>query len=318
MNVNTTEQLTNNNVTQTTSVGVSPLLTAFLNRHILETVKEKNVFNQKGIGQNVTIPKNKTKTITFHRREPLPVNTEALTEGVTPKGDALSVTEMTAQPTQYGHYVAFTDEFDFYNFDPTPAVLNVNEALAEQAASIFDLLTLNVLKTCTNYQFGGGAASASAVASEGTLTAKEVARAVRTLKANKASPVSGNDYVCVLDPYMAHDLMTDEGWEEPKNYCDPKDKYAGELGRLYGVRFVDTTQNMVCDETGSGGIELHRCFFFGKNAYGSTSEKGNIETVIQPPVDPLHQISTIGWKGHHVAKILTDSWMVQFVGAIKD
>lgn len=304
--------------THTTSTeGVSILLKEVLNRTILKAAKEKNVFNQ--FGQSVKIPKGKTKVLSFDRAQPLDVSTTALTEGVTPAGDKLTLERITATPMQYGHYIAVTDEFDFFKHDPSPELLKKTELLADQMASTFDLLTLNVLKSGTNVQYAGGKKSIAEIAATDKITVQEVMKAVRTLKANKAEPISGNDYVCIIDPYLAYDLMGDDRWQKVKEY-DPSDMYKGEIGKLFGVRFVDTTQNMELEESEKEGnsAKLHRAFFFGKNAYGSTNNKGNCETIVQPATDPLHQVSTIGWKGHHVAKILTNEWMVEFIGAVSE
>ena len=313
---NITEQTMQQMNTQTTtSSGVSPLFEAVVNRTILESAKEKNVFNQ--FGKRVTVPKGKTKAITFDRMEPMDVTTESLKEGVTPAGDVLNISRMTINPKQYGHYISVTDEFEFFKHDPSPEVLKKAKALGEQAQSTFDLLTLNELKKGTNYQYAGGKATVSAITADDKMTVKEVMKAVRTLKANKAEPESGNDFVCIIDPYMAYDLMLDERWQNVKDY-DPKDMYNGEIGKLFGVRFVDTTQNMEFEEKGSGGITLHRAIFFGKDAYASTKEKGNIVSVNQPATDPLHQNSTTGWKGHHAAAVLTEGWMLQVVAAVSE
>lgn len=313
MPINTNETLTNMNVQTTASAGVSPLLQATLNRYVLKKAKEKNVFNQ--FGQRITVPKGKTKMISFDRAKPLDVSTEALQEGVTPKGDNMVVERLSAEPRQYGHYLAITDELDFYKHDPSPEVLKKTELLADQAASIFDLLTLNELKAGTNEQYCGGRETIDEITSDDKMSVQEVMRAVRTLKANKAEPVSGNDYICVIDPFMAYDLMLDPRWQNVKDY-DPKDMYNGEIGKLFGVRFVDTTQNMKLEDTGADGTPLHCAFFFGKEAYGSTKMEGNVESVNQPATDPLHQVATTGWKGHHVAKILTEEWMVKVIGAV--
>lgn len=301
------------NSLQTTTQGVNPLFQATMNRTVLETAKEKNVFNQ--FGQKIKIPRNRTKVISFDRMEPLDVSTTALVEGVTPKGDTVNITRITVTPEQYGRYISVTDQFAFFKNDPSPEVLKKAQALAEQAATIYDTLTLNELKKGTNIQYAGAHTAAGEITADDKMSVIEVMRAVRTLKANKAKPISGNDYVCVIDPYMAYDLMLDDRWQNVKEY-DPKDLYNGEIGKLFGVRFVDTTQNMELEETGAGGISLHRAFFFGKDAYGCTDVKGNIESVNQPAVDPLHQNSTTGWKGYHAAKILTEGNMVQFYAAV--
>lgn len=49
------------------------------------------------------------------------------------------------------------------------------------------------------------------------------------------------DYVAIIHPDVAYDLMNDPKWESLNTY-QPKNVYAGEIGRLYGVRFVETSE----------------------------------------------------------------------------
>lgn len=304
------------NMHTTTATGTAPLFAPALNRYVLENAKERLVFNQ--LGQKVKIPKGRTKTITFDKSKPLDVSTTALTEGVTPEGTQLSVTRITATPNQYGLYVSFTDEFDFYKYDPAPEVLRIGKKLSDNAAETFDKLTLSVLKSCTNVQYAGGRTSLATITAADKFSVAEVRKAVRTLQQNKGEVID-DSYVCVVDPAIAYDLQGDTAWVNVKNY-DPKDLYNGEIGKLYGVRFVMTTQDL--SETGAAsGVSVHSAYFFAKNAYGSTAVQGNIETIWKNKgsggtADPLEQRSTAGWKGHHVAKILTAEWMVKCYCAV--
>lgn len=307
------------NMQMTTTGTVSPLFQPALNRYVLENAKEKLVFNQ--FGQNIKVPKGKGKTIVWDKCEPLSTeNITALTEGVTPEGTELRVSRKEATPAQYGRYVATTDEFDFYKVDPSPEVLKLGKKLADNAAETFDKLTYAVLKAGTNVQYAGGKTSISAITAEDTFSVKEIRKAVRTLSKNKGETIDGS-YVCVVDADLAYNLQGDSAWIDVKNY-DPEDMYAGEIGKLFGVRFVMTTQDLE-EGTGSGGVPVHCAYFFAKNAYGSTSEKGNIETIWKNKgsggtADPLEQRSTAGWKGHHVARILTEEWMVRCLCAVGD
>lgn len=305
------------NTQKTTGSGTKPLFEPVINRFVLENAKEKLVFNQ--FGQKVTVPKGKTKTIAWDKCEPLPVSTEALTEGVTPEGTELKMSRITTEPTQHGRYVATSDEFDFYKYDPSPEVLRLAKKLSDNAAQTFDLLTQKKLAAGTNVQYAGGRSSLSAVTAADKFSVAEVRKAVRTLKKNKAERF-GDSYICIIDADMAYDLMSDEKWENVK-IRDPKDLYAGEIGELYGVRFVCSTQDLSESEAASGGVSVHCAYFLGENAYGSTSEKGNIETFWENKgsggtADPLHQRSTAGWKGHHAARILTEGWMVRCLCAV--
>ncbi|HIU48796.1 MAG TPA: N4-gp56 family major capsid protein [Candidatus Avimonoglobus intestinipullorum] len=389
------EQLLNMNTT--TSPGTAPLFQEVLNRHVLMRAKPNLVHHQ--FGQKVKVPKGKTKTISFDKMSPLPKAKTPLTEGVTPKGNSVNITRVTGTPKQYGAYVTFTDEFDFYAHDPSPEVLNRNELLADNAAETFDSLVADVLATGTNVQYAGGKNSRATLDAADILTVDEIRKAKRTLEKNKAKPIDGKDFVAIVDPDVAFDLQSDEKWENPKVYADPKDLYSGEIGRLYGVRFVKTTEAKVfysdafdeaetktellvlkvegqkvylqdtlteteasalaskkiyaagrvftitsatqgengaayltlteSDLTGIGadtvirpangdanGNPVHAVLVIGKDAYGVTDPKSNVEIIIQAlgsggTADPLKQRGTHGWKGHNFAKILCDEYMVR-------
>lgn len=304
------------NLQKTTTEGVKPLFQPALNRYIIDNAKEKLVFNQ--FGQLIKIPTGKTKTISFDKMEPLPVNTTALKEGVTPEGTALTITRVESTPSQYGLYVAVTDEFDFYKHDPSPEVLQLTKRLSDNAGETFDLLTKLVLDSGTNVQYAGGKASLTAITASDTFSVDEVRKAVRTLQNNKGETIDGT-YVCVVDPDLAYDIQGDTKWIDVKNY-DPKDMYAGEIGKLYNVRFVLSTQDLSVSGA-SAGVNVHCAYFFAKNAYGSVSPKSNMEMILKNKgsggtADPLEQRSTAGWKGHHVARILTQGWMVRALCAV--
>lgn len=313
---------------KTSTTAVAPLFAPAANRYVLQRAEEQLFFSQ--LGQQITVPRGKGKTITFDRLEPLPISTTALVEGVTPQGDNLSVTRITATPTQHGRYATTTDQFDFFKADPTPEVLKLGDLMSENAGGTFDKLTYNVLKAGTNVLYAGGAATMSAITSANKFGIAEVRKAKRALVKNKAKPIDGKNYVCVIDADMAYDLMSetaDGGWVDVNKYKNPEAIFEGEIGSLYGVRFVLTTQNLIeqeakAAESGSAAkIELHCAYFFGKDAYGTTNPKGNIETIWKNKgsggtADPLEQRSTVGWKGYHCAKILTEAWMVRNICAV--
>src|SRR3990167_6694493 len=59
------------------------------------------------------IPKNNSGTIKFRRYTLLAVNTTSLSEGVTPSGKQLAITDVNATVAQYGDYVTLTDFLQF-------------------------------------------------------------------------------------------------------------------------------------------------------------------------------------------------------------
>lgn len=224
----------------TTSAGVAPLYQPALNRQILLRAKPNLVMHQ--FGQSVKITKGKGKVITWQQLSPLPVSKQPLIEGVTPKGSSVNVHQITAIAEQYGDYISTTDQFEFFTPDPPPIVLRLNDQLAAQAAETLDSLTADVLCTGTNVQYPNNKTARASLTATDVITIEQIRKAVRTLKGNKAKPFKDGYFVAVVHPDTSYDLMSDKSWQDVKTYCDPKDMYAGEIGRMYGVRFVETTQ----------------------------------------------------------------------------
>lgn len=306
------------NTQLTTTSGVAPLFAPTVNRYVINNAKENLVFSQ--FGQQVKVPKGKTKTIHFDKCAPLAISTTALTEGVTPEGDSLSVTRITVTPQQYGKYITTSDQFEFFKQDPAPGVLRIADKLSDNSGETMDKLTKAALDEGTNEQYAGGKATKDGITSTDKLTVDELRKAVRTLQRNKAERIDGS-YICIIDADMQYDIQDDPKWEKVKEY-DPKDLYAGEIGRLYGVRFVVSTQDLTAGET-TDDTTLHCAYIFGKNAYGCTSPKDNIETIWHDKgsggtADPLDQRSTAGWKGYHAAKVLVDEWLVKIYCAVSE
>ncbi len=237
----------------TTSQGVQPLYQAVLDRQLLVRSKPKLVMHQ--FGQKVKIKKGKGKTITFQQLSPLPKSKAPLIEGITPKGSALNVHELTAVAEQYGNYIATSDQFEFFTPDPPPVLLKLNELLAANAAETIDSLTADVLTSGTNVQYPNGRAARASLTSADVMSVEEIRKAVRTLKGNKAQAFKDGYFVAIVHPDISFDLMSDKAWQDVKTYSDPKDMYAGEIGRLYGVRFVETTEAPVFYGEALGGYD---------------------------------------------------------------
>lgn len=232
----------NLNLTKTTSAGIQPLYQPVLNRHLLMISKPVMIHHQ--FGQTIKIPKGKGKTVAWDKMSPLPKATVPLTEGITPEGTAINISRITAEPEQYGAYVSTTDQFDFFTPNPSPEVLRINETLGDNAGETLDFLTAKVLSTGTNVQYPNDKTARSALTSTDTLTVADIRKAVRTLKGNRAKKINGK-YVAIIHTDIAHDLMSDSDWKYPHQYVDTKQIYEGEIGELYGVKFVESPDAIV-------------------------------------------------------------------------
>lgn len=294
--------------TQTTeTAGLSPEMKDFYDRTLIHAAEPNLVHAQ--FGQKRNIPQGKGKTIEFRKFSQLPKALTPLTEGVTPDGRSLEVTAMNATVKQYGDYVTISDVLDLTAIDPM--VAEAVKALGFQSGRTLDTVVREVLNAGTNVQYAEGqVTSRAALTADHKLTVKAVKMAVRALKNANAAPIEG-DFIGIIHPDIAFDLTEDPEWKYPHQYVDTENIYNGEIGKIAGVRFVETTEAKIFD----GGV--YSTLIFGDNAYGTTEiEGGGLKTIIKQlgsagTGDPLDQRSTAGWKGILTAIILSDEYMVR-------
>lgn len=312
------------NTNTTGDSGLSVENKTFYDRALIETAGPKLIHDQ--FGQKRSIPKNGGKTIEFRQYADLPKATTPLTEGVTPTGQKLSASKIEATVSQYGGYVTISDVLDLTAIDNN--VLEATKAVGKQAGLTLDTITRNVLQAGTNVYYcpksdGTQPASRATLDKTCTLTVDTVKRIVALMR-GKNVPTIGEDYVCLLHPYVSYDLMADPKWEESQKYQNAQAIYKGEIGRIGGVRFVESSEAKVY--TGDGcpaGLAVFGCLFLGENAYGVTDVAGGgLKTIIKQlgsagTADPLDQRATVGWKALKTAERLVEAymWRVECVSA---
>lgn len=306
------------NTNVTTDSGLSAENKTFYDRTLLESAKPNLIHGQ--FGQKRPIPKNGGKKIEFRRYGALPKALTPLTEGVTPDGRKLTVTAVEAEVHQYGDYVALSDVLDLTAIDNN--VLEATKAIGNQAGLTLDTITRNILQAGTNVQYCPkvGATGTTAVTSRADidatckLTVDEIKKAVATLKANNVPKISGS-YVAIIHPYAAYDLMSDPNWEEMHKYTSAENMYEGEIGRIAGVRFVESSEALIVKTSTNPAVFC--TLVLGENAYGITEVTGGgLKTIIKQlgsagTADPLDQRSTVGWKAMQTAEILQQNYMIR-------
>lgn len=223
---------------------LSPEMKTFYSKELIRMAQPELVHDQ--FGQKKPIPKNGGKTIEFRKYDPLPKALTPLEEGVTPNGQPLNVTAITATVNQYGGYVELTDMLMLTAIDNN--LVEATDMLGQQAGLTLDTITREVLNGGTNVLYANGktrrgslSGGSSTAANNDILRVDDIERAVRALKKVNAKKI-GDSYVAIINQDAAYDLMHDERWEAPHNYVDTENKYAGELGRIAGVRFVETSE----------------------------------------------------------------------------
>lgn len=288
-------------------------------RKTLETAKTKFVYAQ--FGQKKPLPRNSGKTISWRRYNLFTPNatTQALTEGVVPTEQNLSQTTVNATVSQYGAYVKISDLLDMTALDSV--VRDSSVLLGEQLGTVVDWVTRDAMLATTSVQYAGGAANTNAITSSSVMTVAEIRKAVRTLKKNKARPFNGgrgDHFICIVSPDVAYDLQSDTDWKAVRQYQDKEAIYSGELGSMFGVVFVESTEAYFAANTAEAPVTIHHSLIFGADAYGIVDIEGSggIKTYVKPAgsagtSDPLNQISTVGAKVMaYAAKVLNPAWII--------
>ena len=325
MNITSLQHFADNpTVNVTTDSKLSAENKTFYDRALVEEAGPNLIHGQ--FGQKRPIPKNGGKRIQFRRYASLPKALKPLTEGVTPEGRKLSATAVEAEVNQYGDFVCLSDVLDLTAIDNN--VLEATKAVGRQAGLTLYTITRNVLQSGTNVFYcpkvGANGVQTPVTDRSGldktcTLTVDVVKKVAAMLKAANAPKIDG-DYVCILHPYVAYDIMSDPRWEEMHKYTTPENMYQGEIGRIAGVRFVETSEAAVYKGTENScptGLAVFGCLFLAQGAYGVTEVTGGgLQTIIKQlgsagTADPLDQRSTVGWKALQTAEILMEPYMVR-------
>ena len=302
----------NLNTNVTASEGLTKEMKTYYSDYLIDNAIPKLVHDQ--FGQKHPIPKNGGKTIEFRKYNPLPKLTTPITEGVTPDGQSLNMTTIEATVAQYGGYITLSDVLLLTAIDNN--LVQATKLLGAQAGSTLDTITREVLNGGTNVIFSGGKSARGDLDASSVLTVDDIKKAVRLLKNQNAEKINGS-WVGIIHPDISYDLTNDPAWKDVKTYSDPSDIYEGEIGKLYGVRFVETTEAKVFAGAGSGSQAVYSTLILGDNAYGVTEiSGGGLEHIVKQlgsagTGDPLNQRATAGWKATKVAERLVENYMVR-------
>ena len=308
------------NQNTTDASGMSAEMKTFYEKRLIDQAEPALVHDQ--FGDPYPIPANGGKNIEFRKYDSLPKATTPLTEGVTPDGQTMNVSTVTAEVRQYGGWVPITDTLQLTAIDNN--ILQATKIIASQAGRTLDTIVRDVLAGGTNVIYApkiGEGGAETAVTSRATLdatcqlTSDLIARAATQLKAMNADSI-GTSFVGIIHPYVAYDLRRDPDWIDVHKYAQPDEIYNGEIGTLHGVRFVETSEAKIWKGTGCpAGLAVFSTLILGAHAYGSTEiEGGGLEHIVKQlgyGDDPLNQRASVGWKAHKTAERLVEQYMVR-------
>ena len=288
---------TNTDTNMTTSSALSAGMQTYYNRELLRTFEPNLVHLQ--FGDEHRMPPHSGLVMNMRKLIPLETNTKALSEGDPGESVMLAETEVTVQLQQYGEYARGTDKLDLTHLDMD--IMRRTKLFGDAGARSIDAVVREELAKCANVIYAGGKASRAELTAADKLTSRELRKAVKTLKKNHAQTFDGY-FVAIIGPDTMYDLQEDEAFVKVSQYQDKENIYTGEVGRLFGVRLVETTEAKIFEGAGASGADVASVIVLGQYAYGVTSLKGAKPRVIVKPAgsagtaDPLDQISTVGWK----------------------
>lgn len=225
------------NLNKTYSPGVAPAVLDYYERKFLQNPKADRVHGHDA--QVRTLPEGNGKRVTFFRMTPFEVDTTPLKEGVTPEGMEVVVNKFSMMVKPYGKHIEVTDEMNFYVLDDVHK--RYAEQLRDQAMMTIDTIERDAYSAGMNVQYAGAKASRSALTAADVLTYAEIKKAVRTLKRKNAKRFSDNCYHAIVHPDIVHDLTSDSMWVDVSKYQDKEKVEAYELGKIYGVKFYEST-----------------------------------------------------------------------------
>jgi len=295
-------------------------------------------------GQKRPVDQKKGNIAKFRRYTASDGSIAPLLDGITPSSLTITVTDLTETLEQYGGWIEYTDQVDYFNEDPV--LTEFTELCGEDAGKVLDKVWRDKLNAGTSVFYAGSVASRDLIDTKLTATEFNVIR--RTLADADAQPFEANlkastgvgtnpirsAYICIVHPDVTYDLETilTTSFIPVSQYPNPAVAYDREVGAYKNFRFIETTHakiwadsgNVVaatgCKSTSGVNLDVYSILILARNAYGVTDLKGAaLQTIVKSKQEiggPLEQKGTVGWKGITGLCILQDLYMMRYEVAV--
>lgn len=290
-------------------------------------IAEKKLVH-KQLGQiNRTIPAGEggygTGVVYWTRWENLPLVTAGQGEGVPTTAIPMTAINVTGSTTQYDAAVSISDIVAKASFgDVMKAAV---ERLAYNAGLSIDTIVRNVIATAGTQQNAAASAHWTAVPATATFGISELRKAVRTLLRNDTREMEDGTFVAVIHPDTLYDIQGDTttgGWIDSNKYVSEGANkiYNGEVGKLYGVKFLMSSNGYVRGTGVTTSGSVYTTSVFGRDAFGVT-EFQNLRTYVKEfgsagAGDPTDKVATAGWKTAFGATPLNSNFFVNVNHAV--
>ena len=193
---------------QTTTTFAADTPTEWFKAEVLERSERYQVFPR--YGMKVMLPGGQGDTVQFVRYNRPGAPSTTLEEGVTPDGQSVTVSEVTAQVDQWGGYFTLSDKAILQTFHGP--FEQVAELAAEQWGIVRDRECQRVLRRGTNDFYANNRANRAALIATDYMTTADAIRVVESLRAKGAPTFEGGDYVAIMPTAVEGDMMSDNTW----------------------------------------------------------------------------------------------------------
>ncbi|ACL05658.1 MULTISPECIES: N4-gp56 family major capsid protein [Desulfatibacillum] len=301
----------------TTTTQVDPAVSLFYDKVLLDAAKPELVHEL--FAQNRPLPQKSGNTIKFRRYSNLSTAVTPLTEGITPPGQKLSKTDLSASISWYGDFVHITDVVDQTVEDEEWTI--AGEKLGFQAGQTRDEIVRDIIASCasaTDASKGSNGSTPTEVTKgdiDGIVkillgyNAKMIAPRVDAGQGVGTSPVR-RAYWGIMHTDLVDDLENVDGFKSTVEYGSQDSVMDAEWGATGNVRWLMTSEAYKV----SGSPDQYYLPIMAKDGLGVSDLEGSLKNVRKGfgaggSDDPLDQRATSGWKMAFVARILNDEFI---------
>lgn len=306
----------------TTTAQVPPEVRTYFDRLLLTLARPYYIYDL--FAQKRTIPLNSGDQMIFRRYSTFSAATVPITDGTTPPGSALAVTDFSTQIKWYGNFCVITDQVQFTVQD---RVLNeATRVLSLQLGLTLDTLIRNMMvATASSISCSNGINGNTPT----EITTADIKTGVRALRLGNArlmsKPIPGENrfatspvrssYWGFMDVTIQNDLEACADFLSVANYPNPMDALEAEWGSTNNVRWLLSTNGY----STAASTPVWNNIILGQEAYGVVKlGSKEAEFIVKPlgssgTADPLNQRGSVGYKYPFASRLLNDNWCTRLL-----
>jgi len=308
-------------VAETTTGQIGNLIMSYYDRLLLEKLRANLVMYQ--FAEKKPLPLHSGLTITWNRYTDMSA-ASALTEGTVPAQTVTSTTKVSATVEQYGAYAQPSDLLQMTAIDNQ--IESLIDLFGYQASLTVDTRIRNCLLGTSSIPSGaklplqfwhsgtsaGYIGTLSSILGDMDMDTNNLREAAFNLRRLNVRPFEDGNFVAVAHPNVIKAIEADTAWTSWNQYNAKETMWKGEVGRIYGIRIVEST-NMYSSTSGAGAsTTAYYTPVFGKGCYAVTELDGGVKTYVKNPgnfdtSNPINQYSTVGWKINFAVQVLHTS-----------